>query len=360
MVQYQLKLKLTKKQERDLERWLYHLAAVWNWAVRKIELDSTDKIYHSDFSLYGLLNGHSQKLNIPSQCLRGIAHAALNSWKSCFRKQNKKPKLKGVRNKLNSIPIPDRPKIRRNNKIKITGWDTIKFHGQFIPNGNIKYSRLTKQSSGWYLCLFIDAGPNSISVKSNNVVGIDPGFNNLLTLSSGEKITHPRELEASANRLAQAQRGRNKKLAGRIHEHIANQRRDRNHKLSRRLISENQFIALSKDSILGIAKRFGKSVSSSSHGQLRSMLNYKSKCRTDGLGVYIEVPSKNSTRICSNCKALTGPTGWAGLSVREWDCSACGAHHDRDINAAVNTLISGAGLAHETLAIAVRNPTFSG
>jgi transposase len=77
------------------------------------------------------------------------------------------------------------------------------------------------------------------------------------------------------------------------------------------------------------------------------MLSYKSKCRTDGLGVYVEVDPRNSTKTCSTCGALTGPTGWAGLKVRQWECPSCGTHHDRDINAAVNTLIAGAGIALE-------------
>ena len=131
----------------------------------------------------------------------------------------------------------------------------------------------------------------------------------------------------------------------RLQERTANRRRNRNHHLSRRLIAENQFIAFSGDRHRAIAIRFGKSVSNAGHYQLRSMLAYKS--RTGGRE-YIEVSNRNSTRRCSACGALTGPTGWQGLSVREWDCSACGAHHDRDVNAAVNTLITGRGARHES------------
>jgi transposase len=116
------------------------------------------------------------------------------------------------------------------------------------------------------------------------------------------------------------------------------------------LVAENQFIAFSKDNHSIIRKRFGKSVASSGHAQLRQMLSYKSKCRTDGLGVYVEVDSRNSTKTCSACGALSGPTGLSGLKVRQWTCAHCGAEHDRDVNAAINTLIAGAGLAHERLA----------
>jgi transposase len=85
-------------------------------------------------------------------------------------------------------------------------------------------------------------------------IGIDPGFSNLLTTSDGEIIEHPRELEASAERLAQAQRGPNQELAARIQERAANRKRDRNHKLSCRLVAENILIAFSKDNIKGMAK----------------------------------------------------------------------------------------------------------
>jgi transposase len=150
-------------------------------------------------------------------------------------------------------------------------------------------------------------------------------------------------LEASAERLAQAQRGHDTQLAARIQERIANRKKDRNHKLSHRLVAENVFIAFTKDNIKGIAKKFGKSVASSAHYQLRQMLSYKSP--TSGTE-YVEPEGKFSTKTCNECGGLFGPTGLAGLSVRQWSCP-CGAEHDRDINAARNTLFAAAGCAVE-------------
>jgi len=63
-------------------------------------------------------------------------------------------------------------------------------------------------------------------------------------------------------------------------------------------------------------------------------------------GTYVEPESKFSTKTCSECGSQSGPTGFAGLSVRHWSCP-CGAEHDRDVNAARNTLFAGAGLALE-------------
>lgn len=344
MIQRQLKLKLTKHQERDLERWLYHLTSVWNWAIRKIENDGRDGIYYSSRDFQNLLSGHGPKLDIPSHVLQGVLATAYQSWVRCFKRQARKPRLKGRRNKLNSIPLPDPIRSPRDNRITVLGLRSIRFYKQEIPDGRIKCSRIIRRASGWYLCLFIDAEPNTIPRTAGGEIGIDPGFNHLLTLSSGEKVSHPRELEASALRLAQAQRGNSRRLAARVQERIANQRKNRNHKLSRRIVSENVLIAFSKDDHSAIAKRFGKSVASSGHYQLRSMLSYKSRI---GGSVYVEPDSKKSTITCSACGALSGPRGLAGLKVREWTCIECGTLHDRDINAAQNAFIAGAGLAHE-------------
>jgi len=344
VIQTQLKLRLNKTQEAQLEEWLWHLTGVTNWAIRKIELDAKDGIYYSAFDFQNLLAGHSKKLDIPSHVLQAVLGNVRVSWSRCFKKLAKKPQLKGQRNKLTSIPFSDPIRSPIDNRITLLGLGSVRFHKQDIPEGPIKCGRIVKRASGWYLCLFIAADSKPIPHKSDGLVGIDPGFKHLLTLSTGEKIDHPRELEAGAQRLAQAQRGKNKKQTARLRERQANRRKDRNHKLSRQLVENHSEIYFSKDNYNAIAKKFGKSVTSSSHAQLRSMLAYK--C-TKSDRRYVEVASKNSTRTCSKCAALTGPVGWVGLKVRFWVCSGCGTEHDRDVNAALNTLLVGAGLAHE-------------
>lgn len=337
MIQRQLKLKLTKAQEQRLDEWLWVLTGVWNYAVRKIELDAKDGIYYTPKGFQNLLANHSKNLNMPSHVLQGMMAMAHTAWHRCFKKIGGKPKLKGARNKLNSIPLPDQIKAPVGNRIAIPYLKDVLFHKQDIPEGKIKCGRIVKRASGWHLCLFIDAEPNAVLPIANNSIGIDAGFKHLLSISNGKKVEHPREFEASEKRLGQAQRGINRKLVARLHEKIANQRKDRNHKISRKLVSENSLIAFSADNHKAIANKFGKSVASSGHAQLRQMLAYKSIASGR---LYVEVDNRNSTRTCSACGALTGPQGWAGLSVRRWACG-CGAEHDRDINAAINTLMLG-------------------
>lgn len=341
MIQAQLKLRPNTEQDATLAGWLWNLTGVWNWAVRKIELDAKDKIYYSQKSFHNLLADHGDKIGIPSHTLQGMLDQAHIAWVRCFKKIAKRPRLKGQRNKLNSIPFPDPIKAPVGNHIKVPGLGAVRFHRQELPEGKIKCGRIVKRASGWYLCLFIAADREPIERVANNQIGIDPGFKNLLTMSDGEVVEHPRELEAIARRLAQAQRGHNKVLAARLSERRANRVKDRNHKLSLRLVQENVFIAFSGDHHRGVAKKFGKSVSSSSHYQLRLMLSYKSH---SGGTDYVETDAKFSTMTCHVCGRPCGPTGWDGLKVRQWRCTDCGSLHDRDINAARNTLFAGLGM----------------
>jgi putative transposase len=343
MIQVQLKLRLRPAQERQLERWLYRLTGVWNWAIRKLEQDGNGGVRYSLFDFKALLYKHSTRVGMAAKALSGMAAQAHTAYGRYRDGIARRPRLKGRRNRLNSIPIDEGREVR-GQSIRIPVLGVVRFHKQEIPDGHIGQMRLVKRASGWYLCLFIHADPRAVPALLDGEVGIDSGFTNLLTTSSGETIEHPRELEAAAVRLAQAQRGKRANLAARINERIGNQHRNRNHHVSRRLVSENHLIAWSKDRTKNIARKFGKSVSSSSHYQLRSMLAYKSRI---GGREYIEVDSRNSTRTCSACGALTGPTGWHGLKVRFWDCGACGAHHERDVNAAQNTLKIGLRTSHE-------------
>jgi len=252
--------------------------------------------------------------------------------------------LKGQRNKLNLIPFPDPLRPPKNNRISIPAIGSVKYHKQAIPEAKIKCGRIVKRASGWHLCLWLDTEHKFPVKQTEAAVGIDPGFDTLLTLSDGVKFDNPRELRKGALRLAQAQRGNNRHLTARLQERQANRRNDRNHKISRYLVENYKTIYFSDDNFKAMAKLFGKSITEASLADLLRKTDYK--CHIGGRKLE-PVCSVRTTMRCSACRALTGPTGLANLAVRQWVCSACGAHHDRDLNAAINVLIAGAGTAHE-------------
>lgn len=344
MIVRTLKLKLTKKQESTLNGWLWNLTGLYNFGIKKIEHDAQDKVYHSGFNFANLIANHSKRMDIPSHTMQGILNQTYMAWYRCFKKIGGKPKLKGQRNKLNSIPFPDPIRSPKENRIGLPGLGKVRYYKQDLPQARIKCGRIIKKASGWYLCLWLDTD-NVFPVKrTKKAVGIDPGFKTLLTLSDNTKFENPRELRKGAKRLAQAQRGKRKKLVARLQERQANRRNDRNHKISRKIVENYKTICYSDDNFKGMAKRFGKSIAEAGLGNLIQKLTYKSK--TCGRQL-IAVNSKNTTLRCSSCGALTGPRGISNLGVRQWECSACGRSWDRDFNSSLNILNAGLGLSLE-------------
>ena len=355
MIIRELKLKLTSRQKTLLNNWLFNLTGVYNWVIRKIELNAEDKIYFSKFDFYNGLVNLSKKLEIPSHTIRGVLDQAWLAWDRCFKKISKKPKLKSIRNKLNSIPFPDPiPTSRISDKIiGVPRLGKVKYFKQELPEGSIKRARIIKRASGWYLQLTIDAVHRFEVQETDMKVGIDTGFKHLAVLSDGTKFNNPRNYIKGQKRLAQAQRGRRKKLTACLHEHIKDRRKDYNHKLSRKIVENYQGIYITNDDLRSQAKRFGKLVNDGGISQLRNFILYKG----DVHGRVIKlVASKNTTMTCSNCGALTGPTGLFGLAVRDWECSACGAQHDRDINAAKVVLNLGLGYSLDNAEIHAERP----
>lgn len=135
MIQCQLKLRMCKTQEREAERYLYHLASVYNWAIRKIELNAADRIYFGRRQFGNLLAGHSSKIGIPSHVLQATLDTAYTAWQRCFRGLSRKPRLKGLHNHLNSIPFPDPIAAPNGNRIRLRGLGSIRFHRMDIPAG---------------------------------------------------------------------------------------------------------------------------------------------------------------------------------------------------------------------------------
>jgi putative transposase len=336
-----LKLKFTIQTENTANSYLWHLTGVYNWALSTIEHRKSAGKPYSEFDISNLLVKHSKKCGIPSRAIQGVVAQAFNAWVRCWDGLSKRPKRKGRRNKLNSILFPGDSKLDlENHKIRIPGLGLIRFHSftKGLPSSERAMAvRLLKKASGWYAVVIFKEEYSIAGDIPTNEIGCDTGFSRLLVTSDGEIFPPGKELEASLKQLAKNQRGCSKKKTARKHEKISNQRTDRNHKISHKLVKTNGTIYLPNDNLRGQAKLFGKSVASSGIGQLRNFIVYKSS----SCGRHAKyVDCRNTTVTCSRetCGALTGPCGLGRLNVRNWVCSACGAKHDRDINAATNTL----------------------
>jgi putative transposase len=184
---------------------------------------------------------------------------------------------------------------------------------------------------------------------TTNAVGLDAGITSLVTLSTGEKIANPRHERRDRVRLARAQRELSRKAKGsanrekarhkvaRVHARIADRRRDFLHKLSTRLVRENQTVVIENLSVRNLLKngRLVRAISDAAWTDLRSMLEYK--CAWYGRELVVIDRWFPSSKLCGTCGTVASKMP---LTVREWTC-ACGATHDRDVNAARNILAAG-------------------
>lgn len=183
----------------------------------------------------------------------------------------------------------------------------------------------------------------------DQTAGIDAGLTSLVTLSTGEKIANPRYERRDRVRLAKAQRELSRKQKGsanrekarikvaRVYARITDRRRDHLHKLTTRLVRENQAIVIEDLNVRNMVKNrsLGRAIGDASWAELRSQLEYK--CAWYGRDLVVVDRWFPSSKMCSACGALQDKMP---LNVREWTC-ACGATHDRDVNAARNILAAG-------------------
>jgi putative transposase len=189
---------------------------------------------------------------------------------------------------------------------------------------------------------------------TETTVGIDAGITSLVTLSTGEKVANPRHERADRKRLALAQRRLARKEKGsanrekarrkvaRVHARIVDRRRDHLHKLTTRLVAENQRIVIEDLNVRNMVRNhsLARAISDAAWHDLRCMLTYK--CQWYGRDLVVIDRWFPSSKVCSACGALQDSMP---LNVREWTCR-CGATHDRDVNAAINIRTAGlAGIA---------------
>ncbi|GAA3708614.1 RNA-guided endonuclease TnpB family protein [Nonomuraea antimicrobica] len=213
----------------------------------------------------------------------------------------------------------------------------------------------------WFVSVLVEETITPLA-PVDAAVGVDAGIAALVTLSTGEKVTNPGHERADRRRLAKAQRalarkekgGSNRRKArlqvARVYARITDRRRDHLHKVTTRLVRENQVIAVEDLAVRNMVKNhsLARAISDASWRELRRMLEYKAQW----YGRTLSVAERwfPSSKLCSACGALRDKMP---LNVREWVC-ACGAVHDRDVNAAKNVLAAGLAESRNACGAGVR------
>ncbi|MGW5488724.1 RNA-guided endonuclease InsQ/TnpB family protein [Streptosporangium sandarakinum] len=207
---------------------------------------------------------------------------------------------------------------------------------------------VVKDAAGRYFASFVVETADEPLPRVAAEVGIDLGLTHFAVTSDGRKIDNPRLLRRAAKKLRKAQQALSRKAKGsnnrkkavvkvaRAHARVADARRDFAHKLSAALIRDNQAIYVENLSVRGLARtRLARSVHDAGWSQFTAMLEYKAaRYRRTFAKIDRWFPS---SKLCSACGTVQDKMP---LNVRSWTC-ACGAAHDRDVNAAINILAAG-------------------
>ena len=351
---YRFRLYPNKKQVEFLNHQIGHCRFVYNkfLEIAKEDYEKEGKSWHY-YEYKRLLPKLKQEFpflkEANSQSLQEAVKWLDRAFKNFFKGLAKFPKFKSKK-RTNSISIPQHFRIE-GDRIKIPKLKTaIKFKKHREIEGKIKNISITKLPSGkFYLNILADREIEPLP-KTDKVVAIDVGLTHFCTLSTGEKIENPRNLLKTERRLKKLQRKLSRKVKGgkkyhklqrriaKLHEKVVNQRNDFLHKLSKKIIGDNQAVIVEDLNVKGLIQNgnLSKHIADASWRRFISYLEYKAKLYGRKL---IEVnPFYPSSKLCSVCGYKNENLK---LSDRKWECPKCGTQHDRDYNATLNLLKEG-------------------
>ena len=286
---------------------------------------------------------------VNSQMLQQSLKNLESAYGNFFRKKSKFPKFKKKSNNQ-SFRIPQHIKVDKDI-IRIPKFNegiSINLHRPLT--GDIKSATFSKTPTNKYFVSILCEVKKEPKIKTSKNVGIDLGITDFIVLSDGQKIKNPNFNRTSKQQLSKQQKHLSRKTKGssryikqrikvaRIHEKINNSRRDFQHKLAMRLISEYDIISLEDLSVKNMIRnhKLAYSIQDSGWSSFVSMLEYKALWY--GKSVIKIDRWYPSSKTCNECDYIVDNLP---LNVRKWKCPKCSCEHDRDINAAKNILRQG-------------------
>ncbi|CAM4390583.1 RNA-guided endonuclease InsQ/TnpB family protein [Paenibacillus typhae] len=285
---------------------------------------------------------------VHSQVLQDVAKRLDKAFQAFFRRvrAGEKPGFPRFNpaSQYNSFTYPQGGYKLERNKLKLSKIGEVKTKLHRPVEGKIKTCTIIQKNCKYYACLVTEVGYQPLPHCSEHV-GVDLGLRHLAVTSEGETFDTPKYLRKSEKRLKRMQRSVSRKDRGSnrrkkavrilalMHEHVANQRKDYAHKLSRGLVNRFGLIAFEDLNTLGMVKNhhLAKSIADAGWYQLVQFTKYKAESAGR---IVKQVDPRHTSQLCSHCGKIVKKE----LKERIHNCPHCGFVADRDVNAAINIL----------------------
>lgn len=350
---YRFRMRPTPGQEHDLFRLAGARRWVWNWALARRTAYYQE---HGKTIPAGQLSAELTALkqqpetawlkDADSQALQQTLKDLDRAFKAFFERRARFPRFKSRKRDAARFRIPQRVKVAGGRVyVPKVGWVRIRQSQEVTePTKGATFRRTA--DGHWYVSITAEFTMPDVAIPPpdpERVVGVDLGLKEFAVLSDGERVPAPKFYRQGQRTLRKAQRVLSRRQAGskrrakakaklaRVHQRIANQRRDFLHKLTTNLVRDHDGLCIEDLSLKGLAKtKLAKSFSDAAMGEFRRQLEYKSAWDRRHLAVIDRFYP--SSRLCRGCGAINATLT---LSDRQWVCD-CGMVHDRDLSAAIN------------------------
>ena len=349
---YKYRIYPTKQQKEALARAFGCCRWFWNYALNLCQqtYKETGKglsRFAIQSKLPALKKEYSWLTDAYSQCLQVVALNLSTAYKNFFDKRARLPRFKSKHGRQ-SISYPQGRKLE-DDYLKLDqkiGNVYCRIHRRFT--GNIKTVTISLEPDGkYYASILVDDGEDTPKPSTvGKAVGIDLGLTHFAITSDGSKFDNPKHftkhhknLKRKQQKLAKKKKGSNRRTkaklkVAKVHSKISRCREDFLHKLSRKLVDENQVIAVENLNVKGMVRNhnLAKAINDCGWGMFTTMLKYKAE--REGK-TYLEIDRWfPSSKTCNHCLNVVDSLP---LDIRYWDCAHCGVTNiDRDINAAKN------------------------
>lgn len=285
---------------------------------------------------------------VANQSLQSSIRNMDSAFTRFFREKKGFPKFKSKKGKQSFQLVQSVSINFDNHKVKLPKIGWVNFYKNREFNGRIGTVTISKSPTGkYYISILVDDGeelPTKVPITYETSVGIDVGLKDFAVLSNGQVFENPKYFEKAEKRLKVLQRRLSKKQKGskrqerarlavaKAHEKVKNCRTDYIHKVSSRIIRENQTVIIEDLNVDGMMKNhnLAKHIGSVSWSEFFRQLQYKAEW--NGVNLIRIGRFEPSSKMCL-CGVINKDLK---LSQREWDCPNCGRHNDRDLLAAIN------------------------